>query len=311
MVEEEDFDYIIKRNEKCCYIISNIISRIGGDIRDGIEDFLYDNNIDESWNTYFIVNNDYDNIKLESNSSLYEVVVYDLEKCLYILKANDDIRDRFLNIENKYMNKVKNLNNMKISELIEFYYDDFYENLIEYICASQSEFQKDRNEILKHKLELFFNDKTKSINYFKLLFTHKLVNSHTQELLDAKIDFIDLSFSILPLYKLVEITLFDLIKIKYPNDYITIYDSKNNRNINHKICEVDKHKMMLNVMKTFLVKKNFFKNDTLLYNYITNLEKWIKEDRNGYVHKDIMKIDDYKSIDTNSINLFCMIIYNL
>ena len=30
-----------------CYIISNIFSMFGGDIRDGIEDFLYDNNIDK------------------------------------------------------------------------------------------------------------------------------------------------------------------------------------------------------------------------------------------------------------------------
>jgi len=68
---------------------------------------------------------------------------------------------------------------------------------------------------------------------------------------------------------------------------------------------------MLKIMKSFLEEKGFFKNNNSLHNYIIKLENWIKEDRNGYVHKDIMTIESYDSIDINSINLFCMIVYNL
>ena len=297
-IEKEDFGCFIKYDEKCCYIFSYIID---GDIKDEIEDFLEENKIDDSWNNYVIVNN----ISSGLNSALFETIVYDLKKCLNLLNVNDNIKDRFLNIENKYMNKIKNLINMKSSDLIDVYYDDFKEILNKYICENQTEIYKNDKEILSKKLELFFNDKLKCIDYYKLLFTHKFVNDYALDLIKDKIDFIDYSFSILPLYKLVEITLFDLIKFKYSNDYIYISNDK------YKVSEVDKHKMMLNIMKSFLEKKGFFKNSNSLYNYIIKLENWIKEDRNGYVRKDIMKIESYDSIDINSINLFCMIIYNL
>lgn len=296
-IEKEDFACFIKYDEKCCYIFSYIIY---GDIDNQIEDFLGEKKIDDSWDIYVIVRDISD-----LNSTFFEIIEYDLKKCLMLLKVNNNIKDRFLNIENKYMNKIKNLINMKSSDLVDIYYDDFKENLIKYICEIQSEFYKDDKEILSKKLELFFNDKLKCIDYYKLIFTHKLVNKYALSLKNDKIDFIDYSFSILPLYKLVEITLFDLIKFKYSDDYIYISNDK------YKVSEVDKHKMMLNIMKSFLEKKGFFKNSNSLYNYIVKLENWIKDDRNGYVHKDIMKIESCDSIDTNSINLFCMIIYNL
>lgn len=299
-IEKENFSCFIKSDENCCYIFS-YISEI--DIYDTIEieDFLAENKIDTSWNNYIIAQD----ISCDLNSDLFEIIEYNLKKCLILLKLNDNIKNRFLNIENKYMNKIRNLINMKCSDLIDIYYDDFKEVLIKYICENQSEFYEKDKEILSEKLELFFNDKLKCIDYYKLLFTHKLVNKYTLGLIHDKVDFIDYSFAILPLYKLVEVTLFNLIKVKYSNDYIYISGEK------YKVSEVDKHKMMLKIMKSFLEKKGFFKNSDSLHNYIIKLESWIEEDRNGYVHKDIMKIESYDSIDINSINLFCMIIYNL
>ena len=133
---------------------------------------------------------------------------------------------------------------------------------------------------------------------------------YTKSLLQDKIyDFYDLSFITVSAFKVVEVIFADLLNNKYPETTIVGKDKE--------IIKLGTDKLTLGKMyqifncddediKAFLEKKPLYLGPIQV-----KFSKWLKDSRNGYLHKHIIEIENIKQMNdsiNDSIELMCLLI---
>lgn len=216
-----------------------------------------------------------------------DIVEYNLNNVLNKMYLSDEIKNRYLAIEEKYKNKIDFLYNKGLKEFIsnDEYKEGFVTYLVEFMFEKQSVFSD--SDIIE-KVVAFLMDKRD--DYIYLIYTGFYANGTVKKLINNKVDIVDYSYASLTMFKMIEKLLYEICVLKYPHEKF-----KNDI----KIVNMDERKMMLSDMADFLEKKEFINSE--LYN---RLKSWIKYDRNGYAHKHIMNKEAFDECACNTYNLF-------
>lgn len=122
-------------------------------------------------------------------------------------------------------------------------------------------------------------------------------------------DYLDLTFVLVSVFKIVEVVFSNLLKEEFGNK--NIRDSKGN------IIDFSNEKLTLGNMKQFFYSNDrdiqylLGKNQNLNRNTLTILNRWIDDSRNGFLHKDIVEVSNVEQLNqsiTDSLQLLCNLI---
>ncbi len=122
-------------------------------------------------------------------------------------------------------------------------------------------------------------------------------------------DYLDLTFVLVSVFKIVEVVFSNLLKEEFENK--SIRDSKGN------IIDFSDEKLTLGNMKQFFYSNDrdiqylLGKNQNLNRNTLTILNRWIDDSRNGFLHKDIVEVSNVEQLNqsiTDSLQLLCNLI---
>lgn len=241
----------------------------------------------------------FNNIILEQSDSNKEILsLYEILVKLYGKNAKTK---NYKNILETYATKVRYLSKSPLSQV---YFDNakkFHEIALIPIIDSIRNFQRDE---IKAILD-YFNDKFQDPRMLRMiltfLYTKKSIRHNTE------IDFLDFTFIVIEIFKLVESVFNDLLN--------TYWNDKTIKNINGEDINLSSTQLTLGEMTQF-----FYSNDIEIRNickkkshftdeFLSELKYWIKYDRNGYTHKHI--IENYHQIEdcvNSAIKIICDLI---
>ena len=206
--------------------------------------------------------------------------------------------------------------------------NEFYLGLWRMVYRNFLELIKKTNIVGNQLTTINFNDEeVKKIEFSILQIQHideitKLLYTfiHTKKLFDEYIqknndEYFDLTFITVSLFKTVEIIFNELLNNKWPHLYIKTKDKKINFS--------DNYLTLGNMYQIFKNDKNIFIPDEIVQ-YLNNkgrrnelqqlLSRWINKTRNGFLHKDLIEINnnmiDSSIIDSIYIICLLMLVFN-
>lgn len=210
--------------------------------------------------------------------------------------------DKIIEIIEKCLNKCKEIKSKPLS----WFYEDNKERFIEY--ALEKLFATIDNSIIGEeekklvKLELLQVDNIESI--VKLIFTYKFASTSLSGY--DELDFMDYTYISVSVFKLTEI-LFNKMLNKYWS-HKKIIDRRSSH------IDLAETKLVLGKMKQFLSSDDdeIVRHLGCKKKYLNKLNEklgvWIEQKRNGYLHKDILNLNDLRDSILVSIEIMCLIV---
>ena len=205
-----------------------------------------------------------------------------------------------------WCSKIKLLANLPLSKLRKKNKDLFYETLYKNLFAEGYKLSLSESE--RKIVTSYLKDCPNSNDISRMIYTFAYTLKgfeHDKEYSD----YLDLTFILVSVFKIVEVVFSNLLNEEFGNKRIR--DSRGN------IIDFSNEKLTLGNMKQFFYSSDrdiqcfLNKNQQVSKDTLSIMNRWIDESRNGFLHKDIVEVSNVEQLAesiTDSLQLLCNLI---
>ncbi|MDD7316739.1 MAG: hypothetical protein PUG55_04860 [Bacillales bacterium] len=202
-----------------------------------------------------------------------------------------------------WCSKIKLLSNLPLSKLRKKNKDLFYETLYKNLFVEGHKLslsEKERKIVIS-----YLKDCPNSNDISRMIYTFAYTLKGFEYGKEYS-DYLDLTFILVSVFKIVEVVFSNLLNEEFGNKRIR--DNRGN------IIDFSNEKLTLRNMKQFFYSSDrdiqcfLNKNQQLSKDTLLIMNRWIDESRNGFLHKDIVEVSNVEQLAesiTDSLQLLC------